>query len=92
MEMRMYRTTIYGNVSNWAFGRIARVMDLICKDPLEVNKGYSAYSIVWGEGDKFDQICFTQLAVFTDQERYDRFVAQVKDVFPNLSFEFDVKE
>ena len=93
MEMRTYRTRIYGDVSNWAFGRIARAMDMICKDPREVNKGYSAYSTVWYDDlDMFTKIWFTQLAVFTDQERYDRFVDLIKNWFPNLNIEFDVKE
>lgn len=93
METRIYRTRINDDVSYGAFGRVARAMDLIRKDASEENKGYSLYSIVgYDDNDKFFQTCFTELAVYTDQERYDRFVALIKNWFPELDIEFDVKE
>lgn len=93
METRIYRTRINGDVSDWARGRIAGAMDLICKDTPEENKGYSAFSIVeYDDDDKFVQTCCTQLAVDTDQERYDRFVALIKAWFPKFDIEFDVEK
>lgn len=92
METRIYRTRINGDVSKWALGRIAGAMDLICKDAPEKNNGYRAFSIEEYDDDKFVQTCFTQLAVDTDQERYDRFAALIKAWFPKFDIEFDVKK
>ena len=93
MDTRIYRTRINGDESQWALGRIAGAMDVICKDNPEENEGYAAYSILeYDDTDKFVLARSTTFAVKTDQERYDRFAAMIKSWFPKFDIEFDVKK
>lgn len=93
METRIYRTRINGDRNDWVLGRIVGAMDIICKDTPEENEGYAAYSIVeYDDNDNFVRTCHTTIAVKTDQERYDRFVALIKAWFPKFDIEFDVEK